>query len=481
MPVASERWAESATASVDLFGHVLGRAELLINQVSRDSREVMGDARQLYRQVSHTALRWTDLVRGAPRWLRILREVGRLAASYRIEHARGQVTPRSDQAMEELHRENAERIYQLCVDLGGGVLKVGQFLSCRPDLLPASYIDTLARLRDRVPPVAFDAIAEVIERELGPDRFASIDPEPVATASLAQVHRATRTDGRAVAIKVRLPGLEKTIAADAAAMTIAARLAADSLPGTDVETVVRELIRALREEIDFAVEADNLEQAARDLDPAARALVPAVHRDLSTSAVLTMDLVGGPSLGAYLETATGDQRTAILASLVDILCAQILRHGLFHGDPHPGNFLVTADATLALLDFGCVGRLSPSVRAAYAQAVVAAMTGDGARLAGVLTELGFVGRPESLAAAADVLLEAVRDRDALARMAVDPQAALLGGLEQMRSTPIEKVPHHFVLLGRVFGQVGGLLIHYQPTLDLPAIVMRHLVPSALPV
>jgi ubiquinone biosynthesis protein len=481
--------ASVAGASVAFLGHLAGRVDRLVADAVRDARRVAFDSRSLFRAAAQAAANLEAAARGAPRLVRVLGELARIRAGYQLAHARAEAAGRSPEdaaaALGELHERNAERIYRLCVDLGGGVLKVGQFLSCRADLLPPAYVRALARLRDRVPPVPAAAIVDRIEAELeaAPEElFASFDPEPIATASLAQVHRAVLASGDEVAVKVRLPGIEERVAVDAASLGLAARVFSDALPaaGAELEKVAAELARAVAEELDFAGEADRIEEARAHLAGDPRVVVPRVYREFSAGAVLTMELVHGVPLAEHLDRGDDGGRAAVLGTLVDVLCAQVLRHGVFHGDPHPGNFLVCPDGRLALLDFGCVGRLDPAVRRAYARAALACAGGDRVALAAALAELGFDagGDGDALIRCAELLLEAFRDRGALDRLAADPRAALAAGLEALRGAPTISVPRHFVLLGRVFGAVGGLLLEHRPAIDLPSILARHLSSSA---
>ncbi|HTM19687.1 MAG TPA: AarF/UbiB family protein, partial [Kofleriaceae bacterium] len=176
------------------------------------------------------------------------------------------------------------------------------------------------------------------------------------------------------------------------------------------------------------------------------------------------------------------QRDAVLGLIVGATAAQVLRHGVFHADPHPGNFLVVpgdgdAPPRLAILDFGCVERLDAEARRGYAAVVMAVAAGDDARLAAALQQMGFAtrdGDPETLRRLAELMLEGVRPGSA-GFAGIDPRQQMERMLEMVRENPVVEVPGHFVLLGRVLGAHGGLLMHYQPKLDLLQLLLPYLV------
>ncbi|RMH43683.1 MAG: AarF/ABC1/UbiB kinase family protein, partial [Deltaproteobacteria bacterium] len=477
--------ARAVDQALTAVGRVLGHVDRLVGDVSRDSLAVAREAEALYRAVTReTGARAgsvRDAVRSSPRFARVLAEAARTIASYRIYRARADVAGSRADAVDALHRRNAERIYELCVQLRGGILKLGQFASARVDLLPPAYVDALGRLQDRVPPVDASSIRARVEDELGrpvDDLFASFDDEPIAAASLAQVHGAVLPDGTRVAVKVQLPGIESIIDTDLAALRTVARMLGDLPIAGDIDTVAAELSRSVRAELDFAAEADAAERFRARFRDRDDVVVPRVCRERSSRRVLTLERIDGDRLVDWLDRADAGERDTALATLIRCFCEQVLVCGEFHADPHPGNFLVLPGGRIALLDFGSVQALTPSRRRAYAQLATAIVAGDGPRTTALMAELGFAtrdGDPDALRAFADAFLDAFRDTaTTFDARALDPRAEFERALALARRHPIARVPADFVQLGRVFATLGGLVLHYRPRINLFALIAPHL-------
>ena len=258
------------------------------------------------------------------------------------------------------------RIRLALAELGPTFVKLGQVLSVRPDIVPADIIAELEVLQDRVPPADSGAIREILERELGGPldvRFAHFDPAPIASASIAQVHRAVTLDGHEVAVKVQRPGIEDRIQSDLHILYSLAHLASGriDLPGVYTPVgIVREFEAAIIQELDFLQEARALTRFRANFAESTRVLAPAVHDELSTRRVLVMDLLHGERIG-QLKDRPEAARDA-LRHLIDASYTQVFEHGFFHGDPHPGNVLVLPDGRLGFLDFGLTGSLSAEMQ-----------------------------------------------------------------------------------------------------------------------
>lgn len=474
------------TAALDLVGNVLGNVDRLVAGVRRDSADIARESRALYRAAASKAGAVRDGFRATPRFARILREGMRTVAAYRIHRARSVHAPPEVAArkLEALHRASARRFFELCVELRGGVLKLGQFASCRMDILPTAYIEELSALQDRVPAIDSAELFARIESELGQptdELFAELDPEPIAAASLAQVHRGVLPDGRAVAVKVLVPGIEEIIETDLAALRLVAGAAGDLFGQVDVDTICNELGRSIHREIDLESEADNLRAFRAAFDGDDEIVIPEVIEAYSSASVMTMELLEGARLTEFLDGAgeRGDgglaERDRVFAIMLRAFCQQILEDGIFHADPHPGNFLVLPGPRLALLDFGCVAHFSPEARHAYAQIATAVLSRDANRVAALLTDLGFRtrdGDTSALVGLAEMMLEQFQKGASLAD--VDPHAQLEQAMKIMRDNPVVQVPEDFVLLGRVFGSLGGLLMHYKPRVDFFRTIAPHL-------
>lgn len=287
-------------------------------------------------------------------------------------------------------------------EAGVTFVKLGQVLSTRPDLLPPDVVDELALLQDRVPPAPWPRVREVLVAELGrpPEEvFDGFDEEPVAAASVAQVHRARLRSGAEVVVKVQRPDVRRVAESD---LDIVDRLAARLHDRTrwgraiGVRDLAAGFSAALREELDFRVEARNL-AAVRAASSGTDVVLPAVHEELCTSRVLVMERLDGvPLRSAELgSTELGSADRASLArTLLDALLRQVLLDGVFHADPHPGNVMVLRDGRLGLLDFGSVGRIDAQLRSALGKLLLAVDRGDPAALRDALLEL--VTRPDEI-------------------------------------------------------------------------------------
>jgi predicted unusual protein kinase regulating ubiquinone biosynthesis (AarF/ABC1/UbiB family) len=488
--------ADALAAGVGLIGNLFAHLERLAADATRDAQAVTREATSLWDALAARLEEIARAVRGAPRFARVAGELLRIVAAYRW-HATVRVpfaaVFRESPETEALHQRSAERLYALCVELRGGVLKLGQFASSRMDLLPDAYVAALGRLQDRVPPAPARAIVRRLARELGPDsadRFRSFDPQPLAAASLAQVHAATLADGTPVAVKVQLPGIERLVETDLAALQMVAPALRDLLPFLDVETFAVELSRAVRGELDYRAEAVHAAAFAALFAGDPDVVVPRVHGEHSTQRVLVLERLAGMRLTDYLDAceargaAGASDRDRVFAILVRCFCAQVLEHGLLHADPHPGNFLVldgTAGPRLALLDFGCVQRFPAERRRAYARLCLAVLAGDPAQLADLFAAMGFAtrdGDAAALGAFADLLLAAFRADSDQPLAALDPPAAMRRILHLTRDNPIVAVPPDFVLLGRVFATLGGLLLRYRPQVNLFQILTPYVLSAA---
>ena len=294
--------------------------------------------------------------------------------------------------------ESAAEAEKLAEDLerhGPTFIKLGQLLSTRADLLPAPYLESLSRLQDRVEPFPLNEVERIIVSELGvriSKAFSEFEREPLAAASLAQVHRAYLRDGRAVVVKVQRPDIREQIISD---MDVLNEIAQFLDNHTEIgkryefENMLTELRRSLLRELDFKLEAGNLIAISENLEEFDRIIVPEPIEDLTTSRVLTMEYIPGKKVTSLSPLRLMEIDGVELANqLFRAYLKQILIDGLFHADPHPGNVFLTDDDCIALLDLGMVARLTPRTQNNLLKLLLAISEGRGEEAADVCMRIG---------------------------------------------------------------------------------------------
>jgi ubiquinone biosynthesis protein len=279
--------------------------------------------------------------------------------------------------------------------LGPAFIKLGQVLSTRADLLPPEYLRALTRLQDQVEPFPFEQVERVVEEELSvrlSKAFDSFDRQPIAAASLGQVHRATLRSGRMVAVKVQRPDVRERVTSDVQAMEdIAGFLDSHTQAGRRFAfaDMVQEFRRTLWQELDYRREAHNLTRIGENLARFPRIVVPAPVEDFTSTRVLTMDFIKGNKITTLSPLVRQELAGEELASeLFRAYLHQIIIDGFFHADPHPGNVFLTDDGRLALLDLGMVSRLSPSRQDQLLKLLLAVSEGNGDRASSLAMQIG---------------------------------------------------------------------------------------------
>ena len=287
---------------------------------------------------------------------------------------------------------------ELAVDLeklGPTFVKLGQLLSTRVEMMPAAYIEALTRLQDKVEPFSFEEVEKIVTSELGvriSKAFSDFESEPMAAASLGQVHKARLRDGRQVAVKVQRPGIRDRMIEDLDALEeIAGFLDTHTDAGKRYEfgQMLEQFRKSLLRELDYRQEANNLTTIGEQLKDFEHIVVPAPVTDYSTSKVLTMDYVQGKKVTDLSPLGRMEfDGDALAEELFRAYLQQILVDGFFHADPHPGNVFLTDDYHVALIDLGMVGRIMPMLQEQLLQLLLAIAEGRADDAAGVAIKIG---------------------------------------------------------------------------------------------
>lgn len=295
---------------------------------------------------------------------------------------------------EEIQRRTAEQLFTVLGSLKGGAMKVGQALSVLEAAMPEDFVEPyremLVRLQDAAPPMATAQVHQILVRDLGPRWRDELDIEdtPVAAASIGQVHRGVAADGRVIAVKVQYPGADKALRSDLQQIARLARVATTWMPAVDIKPVTDELLAAADEELDYGLEAANQRAFAEAFRDDPNVAVPDVV--LQTRHVIVGEWLEGASLSQVIRDGDQDVRNRVGQLYLEFLLDGPGRAGLLHADPHPGNFRLTPDGRLGVLDFGAVARLPEGIPPVVGTLVRHALAGDAqAVLAGLRSE-GFV-------------------------------------------------------------------------------------------
>ena len=295
----------------------------------------------------------------------------------------------------ELQQRTAEQMFKVLGELKGGAMKVGQALSIFEAALPeefaAPYRATLTRLQDAAPPLPAETIHRILADELGDDwrdRFAEFSDVPAAAASIGQVHKATWHDGRVVAVKVQYPGADKALMADLNQLARMGKMFAAWIPGIEIRPLIDELRERVAEELDYLRESQSQRAYAAAFEGDPEFLIPHV---LSASPhVLITEWVDGTPLSAVIAAGTQEERDLAGTLLERFLLCGPARAGLLHADPHPGNFRMTPDGRLCVLEFGAVAHLPDGLPLAMGTLLRLAQSGDAETVLEGLRVEGFV-------------------------------------------------------------------------------------------
>ncbi|MGF1467494.1 MAG: ABC1 kinase family protein [Sandaracinaceae bacterium] len=416
-----------------------------------------------------------------------VRDLGRLRQIVQvlIRHGFGEVVQRiglgslgSGRAEEEQDggsRRLAVRIRAVLTELGPSFVKLGQILSTRSDLIPADIIEELRTLQDRVRPIPLEEVARQVQAELGgtlEELFLAFEPDPLASASIGQVHRATlEVDGapQAVAVKVQRPNLVDTIDRDIDLLYWLARVLERSVPESEVyqpTRLVREFDRAIRAELDYTLEADHAARFSKNFEGHGAIRFPFVYRQASSRRVLTLELFDGHKIYDAIER--GYSAEAICKTTLSLILKAVFEDGFFHADPHPGNFILmgSKDApVVGVIDLGLVGRLTPPLRDKTIDLMIAAVREDYRAIADALYAIG-TPRHKFDRAAYEAEVATLAERY-LGRRLKDLQVSrLIQDLVQGATRYGLEIPPDFLLVGRAMMTIEGVGREIYPELDV---------------
>jgi len=389
-------------------------------------------------------------------------------ASVMARHGLKALFEGSEESRADDRRRKARHLRAALEELGPTFSKLGQVLSTRPDLLPPEYIEELASLQDHVPPMAEREVVAVMEQELGvpwEDVFASIDPAPLASGTIGQVHRATLVSGDRVVVKVQRPNAAGEIEQDLNLLKVFAEQVGrrPALKRViDVEVVLKQLAQSLRRELDFFQEASNLERMRELIAGYDRLDVPAVHRNLSTSRLLVMQEIQGTPISQAPE---GRARKEAARQLLESYYQQAISEGFFHADPHPGNLMWWHDKVY-FLDFGMVGVVDAELREQMLWLLSAFWREDARFLTDVTLMLAGTSagaEPDVAALEAEIgALMAKFRRVGLAEMQLGPILLEMSEIALRHGVPL---PASLTLLGKALAQVQLATAQLDPELD----------------
>ncbi|HEU5110617.1 MAG TPA: AarF/ABC1/UbiB kinase family protein, partial [Micromonosporaceae bacterium] len=376
----------------------------------------------------------------------------------------------AEQVSAELSAKTAEQVFAVLGELKGGAMKFGQALSvfeaAVPDELAAPYREALTKLQAAAPPMSTGAVHRVLAEQLGKgwaSRFAEFGDEPVAAASIGQVHRAVWHDGRTVAVKVQYPGADEALRSDLRQLQRFSRLFQAVVPGAEVKPLLQELTDRMTEELDYRIEAGHQRAFAKAFAGDRHVLVPRVVA--SAPKVIVSEWAGGRPLASIIRDGDKEVRDRVGYLLAEFQYSAPARAGLLHADPHPGNFMLAEDGRLCVIDYGAAAKLPNGLPPIHGRMMRLALDGKSAELLDLLREAHFV-RPGTEVRAEDVyaylapFVEPLRSETFhFTRRWMQRQAGRLSDMrgQDFRTGRSLNLPPRYLMLHRVLGGCTGIL------------------------
>ena len=386
-------------------------------------------------------------------------------------------------AYEKRLEKNAERVVKVLGQLKGASMKIGQILSADPDLVPPQFADMLSTLQHQAPPMTYNTVRQQIETAFDQpieSIFSYFQPQPIGSASIGQVHRGTLASGEDVAVKVQYPGIRDSIDSDLKNLASLMTLGRAMVEKERLDQYVEESRRAALEEADYTIEAENLRRAFDDFQALDGVRVPEPYEEWTRESVLMMDYVEGTKLDeALVALDDGPERQSLIERFVNIYVWMFHERMELHSDPHPGNFLLTEDDELVVLDFGCVKHFESDLADGILKILDAVWSDDDERAARLYRELGFGGRnpdpaifdAKMLADYHDLILEPFKTDGAFFfadwRPTTEAQRFFFKNPRMLKLTP----PADLILYFRVLSGIKGLLMRLRASVDMKRTAM----------
>jgi ubiquinone biosynthesis protein len=393
---------------------------------------------------------------------------------------------KKDKPGEEIHTMTPpERLRVAFQELGPTFVKIGQLLAARSDIMPEEYRKELARLHDDAAPFAYEKVEKILRQELGKpleELFRGFEEKPLAAASIAQVHEAITLDGKRVVVKVQRPGVERIIKDDLDILVHATSFLERQWQSLQVQhpsRLAEELAPTLHKELNFRIEAGHIEQFAHLFRDDPTIYVPGVYHDLTTRKVLTMDYVDGVKV-ARLDTLGEDaySKKEVAQRLANLVLEQVLVHGFFHADPHPGNLFIMEDNVICYIDFGMMGRMDRKSREAFANLLWAIARRDEIRATDAILNLTEHDRdPDRRSLEIDVA-------DFISRHFYRPASqmefgAMLQNLLSNSSRHKLWIPTEVYLMLKAFSTMEDVVRRMNPDFDLVEAATPHVVQARM--
>jgi len=372
-------------------------------------------------------------------------------------------------------RSLAQRAAAAMQELGPTFVKLGQFLSTRPDILPPVYLEEFSRLQDQVEPFPSAEARRIVEDQLGDSVekfFSEFEDRPIASGSIAQVHLAKTVAGRDVVVKVKRPGIARLIASDLELLEIFADRLEEYIPESRVmrpKMIVDELGRHLRRELDFLHEAAATQRFHEAFADSGKYYCPEVLWKLTTASVLTLERVSGRRISEFMAHADTEVRKGLAASLFDLYMHQFFKMGFFHADPHPGNILVDDNLRINIVDFGLTGHLTDELQSHLGTAVFALRMKDIDLLLAVFEHLRIITDDTDISEVRGDMIGLLDTYFGMpiGRMDVAQVFSQITAIAQRNALFL---PREFVLMGKALVTVGGLARALDPDFNSAAAI-----------